>query len=70
MFVPLTNDRGERIYVNMALVQCITPFDAEYFESHESRCRSQLCCGTATYYRVRETVDEILALVPTGEKAP
>lgn len=70
MFVPLTNDRGERIYVNMALVQCIIPFDAASFESHERHCRSQLFCGTATYYRVRETVEEILALMPTGEKAP
>jgi len=63
LFIPLTNDRGEPIYVNMALVQCIMPFDAIRFESHESRCRSQLVCGEGNSYRVRETVDEIHALV-------
>ena len=63
MFIPLTNDRGERIYMNMALVQCIMPFDAARFESHERSCRSQLVCGEGNNYRVRETVDEIHALV-------
>jgi hypothetical protein len=67
MFMPFTNNDGQRVYVNMALVECIMPFDAQRFQSHESKCRSQLCCGTA-HYRVRETVDEILALVSAGEK--
>jgi hypothetical protein len=69
MFVPLTNDRGERIYVNMTVVQCIMPFDAASFQSHERNCRSQLTCGTAQY-RVRETVDEIRALMGAGDKTP
>jgi hypothetical protein len=69
MFVPLTDDRGERIYVNMTRVECIMPFDAQRFQSHETRCRSQVCCTTA-HYRVRETVEEVLALVSAGEKTP
>jgi hypothetical protein len=69
MFVPLTNDRGERLYVNMALVQCLMPFDATHADSYERRCRSQLSCAGG-YYRVRETVEEIQALMGAGEKTP
>jgi hypothetical protein len=70
MFLPLTNDRGERVYMNMMLVECIMPFDAARFESHESSCRSQLICGKGDYFRVRETVEEIHSLIERARTGP
>jgi hypothetical protein len=69
MFIPLMNDRGERIYVNMMLVQCLMPFDATHADSYERRCRSGISCAGG-YYRVRETVEEIRALMGTGDQTP
>ena len=69
MFIPLMNDRGERIYVNMMLVQCLMPFDATHADSYERRCRSEISCAGG-YYRVRETVEEIIALVEQAHQRP
>ena len=63
MFIPLTDDRGERIYVNMALVQCLMPYDAQDFHYQQRSCRSRLRYGEGVYDTVRETVEDIHALV-------
>jgi hypothetical protein len=45
------------------------PFDATHADSYERRCRSQLSC-VGGYYRVRETVEEVRALMGAGDKTP
>lgn len=62
MFIPLTNNNGERVYVNLALVVRIAPYDGASADDPYGNCRSQLLYGDGAALHVRETPEQIMAL--------
>lgn len=62
MFITLTNNAGARVYVNMAQVVGVAPYDGEREGGPYGRCRSQLLYGDAEAIYVRETSEEVMTL--------
>ena len=62
MFISLTNNGGEPVYVNMALVVRVAPYDGESEGGPYGRCRSQLLFGDGEALHVRETPEQIMDL--------
>jgi hypothetical protein len=60
MFIALTNDREERVYINMALVVRVAPYDGASEGGPYGRCRSQLLYGDGEAIYARETPEQIM----------
>jgi hypothetical protein len=70
MFISLTENDGEPIYVNPALVISFTSYDGQKRGGPYGGCRSRLLCGGSGYSEeqtvqlyVRETPKEIMQKV-------
>ena len=62
MFISLTNHRGQPVYVNLALVVWVAPYDGASEGGPYGTCRSYLLSGGDEALHVRETPEQIMDL--------